>query len=156
MRSHDGDGHAATAMPIARGLSFVELMELLEFSRLRFEAPGTDACATLIGTQEWRRGVDGNALAPSAIYICSTLDALRDAVLPPADARLDIDMPSLGRVRLMATMRRQVTPLPQPCLRVDLQALVRRVLVPAEAPPHLYDLVRHVVMARLWIEVARI
>ena len=71
------------------------------------------------------------------------------------DAELEIDMPSLDLIRLMATVRQRDIPPPQPCLRVDLQALIRRVLVPADAPAHLYDLVRHVVMARLWIEVAR-
>ena len=154
----DGRAHAASqdhTLKVARGLSFVELMELLEFSRLRFEAPMAGASATLIGTQDWRRHLD-DELDPSGVYICSTLDALRDAVLPPANAELEIDMPSLDLIRLMATMRQRDTPLPQPCLRVDLQALIRRVLVPADAPAHLYDLVRHVVMARLWIEVARV
>lgn len=154
------DGHALAAgqdhtLAVARGLSFVELMELLEFSRLRFEAPMAGASATLIGTQDWRRHVDGNRLDPAGVYICSTLQALRDAVLPPANAELRIDMPSLGRIRLMATLRQRDSAPPQPWLRVDLQALIRRVLVPADAPAHLYDLVRHVVMARLWIEVAR-
>lgn len=155
MRLHDGPQGAAPTSPIARGLSFVELMELLEFSRLRFEAPMAGASATLIGTQDWRRHLDGDELDPSGVYICSTLEALRDAVLPPANAELEIDMPSLDLIRLMATVRQRDIPPPQPCLRVDLQALIRRVLVPADAPAHLYDLVRHVVMARLWIEVAR-
>ena len=154
------DGHARVAghdhtLKVARALSFVELMELLEFSRLRFEAPMAGASATLIGTQDWRRHLDGDELDPSGVYICSTLEALRDAVLPPANAELEIDMPSLDLIRLMATVRQRDIPPPQPCLRVDLQALIRRVLVPADAPAHLYDLGRHVVMARLWIEVAR-
>lgn len=156
MRLHDGPQGAAPTSPIARGLSFVELMELLEFSRLRFEAPAAGASSTLIGTQEWHLGIDADGLPPSDIYICSTLEALRDAVLPPADAELRIDTPSLDFIRLMATARARATPLPQPCLRVDLQALIRRVLVAAEAPAHLYDLVRQVVMARLWIDVARV
>lgn len=154
------DEHALTAaqdptLGVARGLSFVELMELLEFSRLRFEAPSAGASAALIGTQDWRRHVDGNRLDPAGVYICSTLQALRDAVLPPDNAELRIDMPSLDLIRLMATMRQHDSAPPPPWLRVDLQALIRRVLVPADAPAHLYDLVRHVVMARLWIEVAR-
>lgn len=105
MRLHDGPQGAAPTSPIARGLSFVELMELLEFSRLRFEAPAAGASATLIGTQEWHLGIDADGLPPSDIYICSTLEALRDAVLPPADAELRIDTPSLDFIRLMATAR---------------------------------------------------
>lgn len=142
------------ALAVARALSFVELMELLEFSCLRFEAPAPGANAALIGTQEWRRAA-GPGLDPSAVYICSTLAALKEPVLPPADADLCIDMPSTGLVRLVATLRQRPPAPPRRCLRVDLQALIRRVIVPATAPAHLYELVRHVVMARLWVEVAR-
>lgn len=69
MRLHDGPQGAAPTSPIARGLSFVELMELLEFSRLRFEAPAAGASATLIGTQEWHLGIDADGLPLRHLYL---------------------------------------------------------------------------------------
>lgn len=148
--------HGTEAQAIARRLAFVEFMELLEFSRLRFEQPETGASKTLIGTQEWLRRIERDALDTSGVYVCTTLDALHAAVLPPADTELKIDMPSRGKVRLRALFRRRDSLAPQPCLRVDIQTLIRRVLVPAGAPAHLYDLVRHVAMTRLWVDVSRL
>lgn len=155
-QEHGSSAPGDDALAVAHGLSFVELMELLEFSCLRLEAPAPGDNAALIGTQEWRRTLDGSALEPSCVYICSTLAALKHAVLPPADAELRIDIPSSGQVRLMATMRRRPAAPPPRRLRVDLQTLIRRVMVPAKAPASLYELVRHVVQGRLWVEVARI
>ncbi len=139
---------------VIRELAFVELIELLEFSRLRLDAPIQGAGTPWVGTQEWLRRIEGESSDPGAVYVCTTLDALHDAVLAPEHAELKIDMPTQSRVRLRTLSTRQG--VSQACLRVDLQALIRRVLVPASAPAHLFDLVKHVVMTRLWVEVARV
>ncbi|CAB3642630.1 hypothetical protein LMG26685_02083 [Achromobacter mucicolens] len=147
---------AAEALTVVRELPFVEFIELLEFSHLRFDLPKRGSTATLVGSQEWNRRIQDDAADPGSVYVCTTLDALHHAVLPPEDAVLKIDMPSKSRVRLRTLSRQRVRPASQPCVRVDLQGLIRRVLVPANAPAHLFDLVRHVVMTRLWVEVARV
>ncbi len=153
-------GISAIARPreqvLMRRLPFIEFMELLEFSHLRFEPPEPAAGAALLGTLEWRNGPQHDAGDTSGIYVCSTLEALRDAVLSPEAAEIHIDSPARGRIRLRAIARHRSAAARPPCIRVDLSALIRRVLVPAAAPAHLYDLVRHVVMTRLWIEVARV
>ncbi|AZS77035.1 hypothetical protein ELS24_00480 [Achromobacter spanius] len=142
------------ALTVVRELAFVELIELLEFSHLRLDASPQEAGTAWVGTQEWQRRIDGESSAPGAVYVCTTLDALHDAVLAPEHAELKIDMPTQSRVRLRTLSTRQGAS--QACLRVDLQALIRRVLVPTSAPTHLFELVKHVVMTRLWVEVARV
>ncbi|MCD0500562.1 hypothetical protein LP085_27185 [Achromobacter sp. MY14] len=142
------------ALTVVRELAFVELIELLEFSHLRLDASAQGSGTAWVGTQEWQRRIDGKSSAPGAVYVCTTVEALRDAVLAPEHAELKIDMPTQSRVRLRTLSTRQGAS--QACLRVDLQALIRRVLVPASAPAHLFELVKHVVMTRLWVEVARV
>lgn len=144
------------ALTVVRELPFVEFIELLEFSRLRLDLPKRGAAGALVGSQEWNRKIQDDAAEPGSVYVCTTLDALHHAVLPPENAELKIDMPSKSRVRLRTLSRQRVRAASQPCVRVDLQALIRRVLVPANAPAHLFDLVRHVVVTRLWVEVARV
>lgn len=143
------------ALTVMRELPFVEFIELLEFSHLRFDTPKRGS-TQLVGSQEWRRQIEDDGAQPGSVYVCTTLDALHHAVLAPDDAELKIDMPSKSRVRLRTLSRQRGRTATQPCVRVDLQALIRRVLVPANAPAHLFDLVRHVVMTRLWVEVARV
>ncbi|WP_291386923.1 MULTISPECIES: hypothetical protein [Achromobacter] len=144
------------AVTVVRELPFEEFIELLEFSHLRFDLPKRGSTAALVGSQEWNRKIQDDASKPGSVYVCTTLDALHHAVLPPEDAELKIDMPSKSRVRLRTLSRQRVRGASQPCVRVDLQGLIRRVLVPSSAPAHLFDLVRHVVMTRLWVEVARV
>lgn len=154
-REPRGDAPSGT-LTVVRELAFVELIELLEFSHLRFDPPLPASGSPLVGTQEWLRRIDGASSDPAAVYVCTTLDALRDAVLAPEHAELMIDMPTQGRVRLRALSKPPGQAALQACVRVDLRALIRRVLVPASAPAHLFELVKHVVMTRLWVEVARI
>ncbi len=144
------------ALTVVRELPFAEFIELLEFSHLRFDVPERRSTATLVGSQEWCRQIEDEAAKPGSVYVCTTLDALQHAVLAPEDAELKIDMPSKTRVRLRTLSRQRGRAALQPCVRVDLQALIRRVLVPSSAPAHLFDLVKHVVMTRLWVEVARV
>lgn len=141
---------------IVRRLRFVEFMELLEFSHLRFEEPAGMAQPALIGTQEWRCRVECDASDTSDIYVCSTLEALHNAVLVPEDAELDIDATSGGKVRLRAVAKQGPARPRPPWVRVDLHTLIHRVMVAGAAPAHLYELVRHLVMTRLWIEVGRV
>nr|WP_314362654.1 hypothetical protein [uncultured Achromobacter sp.] len=143
-------------LTVVRELPFVEFIELLEFSHLRFDPPAQGAASAPVGTQEWRRRIEGDCAQPESVYVCTTLDALHDAVLAPEDAELEIDMPCQSRVRLRTLFQQRDRAASTPCVRVDLQALIRRVLVPASAPAHLFELVRHVVMTRLWVEVARV
>lgn len=110
----------------------------------------------MVGSQEWLRQIEDDVAQPGSVYVCTTVDALRQAVLAPENAQLKIDMPSDSRVRLRALSQRRGPLASRPCVRVDLQALIRRVLVPASAPEHLFDLVKHVVMTRVWVEVARV
>jgi hypothetical protein len=139
-----------------RELPFVEFIELLEFSHLRFEKPKEGATSTLVGSQEWLRHIEDDVAQPGSVYVCTTVDALRQAVLAPENAELKIDMPSDSRVRLRALSRHRGPVTSRPCVRVDLQGLIRRVLVPASTPAHLFDLVKHVVMTRVWVDVARV
>ncbi len=154
-RHGDGDAPGGT-LTVVRALAFVEFIELLEFSHLRFDPPTHGSTSTLVGSQEWKRQIEDETAQPGSVYVCTTLDALHHAVLAPEHAELKIDMPSESRVRLRTLSRRRPPAAEQPCVRVDLQALIRRVLVPASAPAHLFDLVRHVVMTRLWVEVGRV
>jgi len=154
-RHREGDGPYG-AQTVVRALPFVEFIELLEFSHLRFDLPEHGSTTTLVGSQEWLRDIREESAQPGSVYVCTTLDALHQAVLAPDNAELSIDMPSDSRVRLRALSRQRGRAAPEPCVRVDLQTLIRRVLVPASAPAHLFDLVRRVVMTRLWVDVARV
>lgn len=156
LAQNKGGDEPCGALTVVRGLPFVEFIELLEFSHLRLDLPKRGSTSVLVGSQEWRRQIEGEPPQPGSIYVCTTLDALQHAVLAPENAELKIDMPSQSRVRLRTLSRQHGRGASQPCVRVDLQALIRRVLVPASAPAHLFDLVRHVVMTRLWVEVARV
>ena len=153
---HNGGNRPRGTVSVVRQLPFVEFIELLEFSHLRFEMPKKGSTSTLVGSQEWLRQIEDDVAQPGSVYVCTTVDALRQAVLPPENAQLKIDMPSDSRVRLRALSQRRGPLASRPCVRVDLQALIRRVLVPASAPEHLFDLVKHVVMTRVWVEVARV
>lgn len=153
---HEGGDRSGETLAVVRELPFVEFIELLEFSHLRFDLPDKGATSSLVGSQEWRRQIDDDCAQPGSVYVCTTLDALHHAVLAPEHAELKIDMPCQSRVRLRTLFRQRASASAQPCVRVDLQALIRRVLVPASAPAHLFDLVKHVVMTRLWVEVARV
>ncbi|VGO10896.1 hypothetical protein AMB3_3084 [plant metagenome] len=151
-----------------RGLSFVELIEMLEFSRLRLDPPVAKQCRRdrpVIGTQEWMLSTrPRKRVEPSAVYVCSTLTSLHESLLPPEDAMLDFSVPTNPtpaarslrdkRMQLFALARRSGTERPSlPYLRVDLASLIQRVIVPKEAPPDLFELVDRVVRARIWVDV---
>jgi hypothetical protein len=152
---------------IARSLSFVELIDLLEFSRLRLDPPTSVQSRRnhpVIGTQEWMLpGSPRGKRDPSDIYVCSTVDCLHDSLLPPDGALLDFSLsdptpearPRPGkRLRLFALARSErPAPPALPYLRVDLQSLIRKVIVPKEAPKELFELVERVVRARIWVDV---
>ena len=157
---------------VMRRLPFLELMELLEFSRLRLDPPAaapTRATGLVLGTQDWLcPDAAGTLPATEAfdVYVCSTLAALHDAVLPPDDTRLHFDMsthaqtaPTASRthhVRLCAVASaRPRRKRALPYLRVDLGTLIQRIVVPAKVPAHVFELVQQVVRTRLWIDVAR-
>lgn len=156
LAKHSAGDKPYGALTVVRELPFAEFIELLEFSHLRFDLPKKGSTSTLVGSQEWRRQIEDDGAQPGSVYVCTTLDALHHAVLAPENAELKIDMPSQSCVRLRTVSRQRGRKAPLPCVRVDLQALIRRVLVPASAPAHLFELVRHVVMTRLWVEVARV
>lgn len=140
-------------LALMRPLRFTELMELLEFSQLRLDEPAAGHAPGVIGVQDWWCGP-----APPAspdLYVCSTLGALRSAILPPANAQLHIEIGPREGVSLQVVQPGDQPPR-QPCLLVDLPGLIQGVLVPAHAPSHLYALIRHVVMTRLWVEVSRV
>lgn len=163
-------GDSGAIVPIVRRLPFVELMELLEFDRLRLDPPvrasGAEARREVIGTQEWLRPEVTPAAdaRESDVYICSTLKALRESILPPDGALLHFDLAgsavprperfSIDRVRIRmvgsARARRW-----QPRLRVDLRALIQKVWVPATSAPDLFELVQRVVSSRIWVDVIR-
>lgn len=144
-----------------RPLAFVELMELLEFNLLRFDSPDdTPADArsdpALVGVQDWMCEAPEHELPPSDVYVCSTLGALQQALLPPEDTQLRIDIQPENTVRLQAIQHTELPTAPLSSLRVDLPALIQRVLVPAGTPTSLYELVQHVVKTRLWVDVSRV
>ncbi|OZI40419.1 hypothetical protein CEG14_01230 [Bordetella genomosp. 1] len=149
---------AATDVTVVRKIPFVELVELLEFNRLRFDVVGSSKRSALLGVQEWQCGVcDEQASPPDGVYVCSTVEALQKAVLPPDDTQLQIDLSSKRRIKLRALKAHARGGSPRPTsLRVDVQALISKVLVPAQAPAHLFEIVKHVVVSRLWVEVARV
>jgi len=163
-----GDTH-----DVARRLSFVDLVDLLEFSRLKVDPPARRAAAvrggTVIGTLDWvppgqwRGCADAGA---SDVYVCSTVAALQDAILLPKGTWLHVapgparpkgssSRASAGTVRIQALRAGRHDRQSDPYLFVDLNALVRRVVVPAGAPPRLFELVKRVVMARVWVDVVR-
>ncbi|SAI69472.1 Uncharacterised protein [Bordetella ansorpii] len=163
---------SSASVRVMRCLPFLELMELLEFSRLRLDPPAvapTRAPGMVLGTQEWLCPDAADALPATQafdVYVCSTLAALHDAVLPPDDTQLHFDMSAHAgtappasrahRVRLCAVAsarpRRKRT---LPYLRVDLGTLIQRIVVPARMPANVFELVQQVVRTRLWIDVAR-
>lgn len=159
----------ASQVRVIRSLPFLELIELLEFSRLRLDPPPAQALKSpdaLLGTQDWLCAASAVPLPPTQdfeVYVCSTLSALETAVLPPDDTRLHVDPPvaaaheaSVSRLRLCATgpqRKRKRRALPH--VRVDIAALIQRVMVPATVPNHVFELIQQVVRTRLWVDVAR-
>ncbi|MGE8687955.1 MAG: hypothetical protein ACN6PJ_12515 [Achromobacter sp.] len=181
-RTVDGSDLSAS-IDVMRKLPFIELMELLEFSVLRLDSP--QACrpeparAGLIGTLDWwfwtSPGECASARADAsdvAVYICSSTAALKEAVLPDGDTLLDF-----GRLagearpvraggearglRLYASAfpgrrgRGRAGAADRATLRVDLKALLSRVVVPARVPQHLFELVASLVRSRVWVDVVR-
>jgi len=151
---------AEDKLTVVRPLPFVELMELLEFSRLRLEhdsePDSLSRGAAVVGSQDWIRATDEKSFDAADVYVCSTVGALQDAALLPENTQLRIKVASKG-VRLQALQRRPLDKLKQmPCLRVDLPALIHRVIVPEKIPAHLFELIRHVVLARIWVDVVRV
>ena len=146
---------------VMRPFPFVELVELLEFNRLRLDAPQTDTTAgngdPIVGTQDWLLGGADSAADNCDVFVCSTVGALQHALFPPEDTQLRIDMSTENRLQVRAVQpATQRSDDDSTWLRVDIHALIRRVLVPATAPAHLYDLIKHIVVARLWVDVARL
>ncbi len=176
--------NATDCVGLTRRLAFIELMELLEFSVLRLDPPSAGLSPAplteLIGTQDWRLAEGGEAPPSSAerdedhaVYIYSTTDALREAVLPAEDTLVRLDSaaavsgdslpsaPDMHGVRLSASARgpqtwpRVQTRARRPTLRVDLTRLLSRVVVPTARPHHMFELVQSVVRSRVWIDVVR-
>ena len=148
---------AGADVVVVRKIPFVELVELLEFNRLRFDTVGHSTQGPLLGVQAWSCGVVSEQDQHDGVYVCSTLGALQQAVLPPDDTELQIDVSSRNRIELRALEAGMLRSSSRPtCLRVDIQALINKVLVPSHAPAHLYEIVKHVVVSRLWVEVARV
>ncbi|WP_454691414.1 hypothetical protein [Achromobacter aloeverae] len=162
---------AAATVPMVRRLPFVELMELLEFDRLRLDPPPAGrrgpAGRGTIGTQEWLRSGATACAAPareSDVYICSTLMALHESILPPDDALLHFDVVGSDagppenfsidrvRIRMVGSVRARHR---RPLLRVDLRSLIQQVLVPPASAPDLFELVQRVVRSRIWVDVIR-
>ena len=171
-------GHSKSVL---RAIPFVELMDLLEFSRLRLEAPLHPVAhdliqASVIGTQDWiyagQDDIPAVATGDTAdIYICSTTDALLQAVLPGDETlvrvdpvvryRHDIDtdrsLTALRGITLsLATLSDGAPdPGPQHYVRVDLNALISRVIVAPGVDADLFELVNRVVRSRIWVDVSR-
>lgn len=181
-RTVNGSDRSAS-IDVMRKLAFIELMELLEFSVLRLDSP--QACrpeparAGLIGTLDWWFSASPAECASAcadasdvAVYICSSTAALKEAVLPDGDTLLDFGrlagearpMRAVGEargLRLYATAHpgrrgeERVGAARQVTLRVDLKALLSRVVVPAQVPQHMFELVASVVRSRVWVDVVR-
>ncbi|MFJ1301855.1 hypothetical protein ACILG0_17960 [Pseudomonadota bacterium AL_CKDN230030165-1A_HGKHYDSX7] len=156
-KAENGKTSATSDVTVVRKIPFVELVELLEFNRLRFDVVGSSQKSPLLGVQEWTCGVHDEQAHPDGVFVCSTLDAIQKAVLPPEDTQLQIDVSSKRGIKLRALKSDGARGAPRPTsLRVDVQALISKVLVPAHAPAHLFELIKHVVVSRLWVEVARV
>lgn len=181
--NHGAKAAQAEHMDVTLKVAFIELMELLEFSVLRLNSP--DAVPSmlrqheLIGTLDWQfpelSELPEYREASShdhSVYICSTTAALRDAVLPAddTDVRFESAVVSGRRgiapqdargIRLSATTRRESSSISQiSCtkpayLRVDLNKLLRGVVVPSRLPQQTFELVQSVVRSRVWVDVVR-
>lgn len=164
-------------------VELMELLEfsVLRLDRPQAARPGP---AGLIGTQDWwfpsapsvcaLDGVDTpDAAAPDiAVYVCSSPAALKDAVLPDGYTQLGFRRlaseagsvrakdAALG-LRLYATTdpgrcgKRRARAADRVALRVDLNVLLGRVVVPARVPQHMFELVASVVRSRVWVDVVR-
>ncbi|WP_454673479.1 hypothetical protein [Achromobacter pestifer] len=173
---------APVGSDLMRRLAFIELMELLEFSVLRLDSPAYGARASrdagLIGTLDWwfpdpqpPQDAHAQSLEGHTVYIFSTAAALRDAVLPSDDTVVHFDSPAdvcapgpdgeTSGIRMVAKTRGKsvAAPRPQagrpPFLRVDVNTLLRRVVVPRGLPQHLFDVVSSLVRSRVWVDVVR-
>lgn len=156
-KPENGNKSATRDVAVVRKIPFVELVELLEFNRLRFDVVGSSQRSPLLGVQEWTCDFRDEQSHPDGVYVCSTLDAIQKAVLPPEDTQLQIDVSSKKGIKLRALKSDAASGASRPTsLRVDVQALISKVLVPAHAPAHLFELIKHVVVSRLWVEVARV
>jgi len=156
-------------MRIARRLPFIDLIDLLEFSRIKLDAPGMawgSGSHPVVGVQSWMI-VDSPAemLSTSDVLLYSTVDALQQALLPPEGTGLafelyapakDVEYPSQElRIQLVSDPRRTGTlNYGFHYLKVDLAALVQEVSVSADAPKAMFELVRHVVKSKVWIDVS--
>ncbi len=164
-------------------VELMELLEfsVLRLDRPQTGRPGP-APAGLIGTQDWWFAPASPACAPAdapdaaapdaAVYVCSSQAALKEAVLPDGDTQLDFGRlageggPARGedaarglRLYAMADPGRcgelRARAMDRVALRVDLKALLSRVVVPARVPQHVFELVASVVRSRVWVDVVR-
>ncbi|CAB5511981.1 hypothetical protein LMG26857_01270 [Achromobacter anxifer] len=137
-------------------------------------APASSACAPAHAADAEGSDTDTpDAAAPDvAVYVCSSQAALREAVLPDGDTQLDFGRlageggaaragDAARGLRLYATAdpgrcgELRARAMDRLALRVDLKALLSRVVVPARVPQHIFELVASVVRSRVWVEVVR-